>query len=103
VSEFAALAYCAAVGFVAAAVIASLYQWITAERADFLVGRVSVLGIIVSVLVTMFAGPFIVARKILLGLRSKELGVLPAAIAAILAGMWSVCAGIFYVSLLISA
>ena len=102
-SELAALAYCAAVGFVAAAVIASLYQWITAERADFLVARVSVPGIIFSVLITMFAGPFIVARKILVGLRSKELSVLPAAIGAILAGMWSVCAGIFYVSLFVSA
>ena len=102
-SELAVLAYCAAVGFVAAAVIASLYQWITAERADFLVGRASVPGILVSVLITMFAGPFIVARKILLGLRSKELSALPAVIGAILTGMWSACAGIFYVSLFISA
>jgi hypothetical protein len=44
-----------------------------------------------------------VARKIVVGLRSKELSVLPAAIGAILTGMWSVCAGIFYVSLFVSA
>jgi hypothetical protein len=103
VSELGILAYCAAVGFAAAAVIASLYQWITAERADFLVARTSLLGMVVSVLITMFAGPFIVARKILVGLRSKELSALPALIGAILTGMWSVCAGIFYVSLLVSA
>jgi hypothetical protein len=103
VVELGVLAYCAAVGFVAAAVIASFYQWVTAERAEFLVFRASMADIVVSVLITMFAGPFIVARKILLGLRSKELTALPAAIGAILAGMWSVCAGVFYVSLFIHA
>jgi len=37
------------------------------------------------------------------GLKSKELRVLPAVVGAAIAGVWSVCAGIFYVSLLIAA
>jgi hypothetical protein len=37
------------------------------------------------------------------GLRSRELQALPALVGVVIAGMWSVCAGIFYVSLLVSA
>ena len=51
----------------------------------------------------MFCGPFIVVRKVVAGLRARELKVLPAVIGVVIAGMWSVCAGIFYVSLLIAA
>jgi hypothetical protein len=36
-------------------------------------------------------------------LKSKELKVLPALVGTVIAGMWSVCAGIFYVSLMIAA
>ena len=42
-------------------------------------------------------------RRVLEGLKSRELKVLPALAGTVLAGMWSVCAGIFYVSLLIAA
>ena len=51
----------------------------------------------------MFCGPFIVVQQVLDGLQFAELKVLPALLGAIIAGMWSVCAGIFYVSLLIGA
>jgi hypothetical protein len=51
----------------------------------------------------MFGGPFIVVQKVLAGLRSRELRALPAFLGVLVAGMWSVCAGIFYISLLISA
>ena len=51
----------------------------------------------------MFCGPFIVVRKVVAGLRARELTVLPALVGVVIAGMWSVCAGIFYVSLLIAA
>lgn len=90
-------------GFAAAAVISTFYQWVTSERADFLIAQKSLPGVFVSVLITMFGGPFIVARKIVTGVRSNQLRALPALIGAILAGMWSVCAGVFYVSLLVSS
>ncbi len=90
-------------GFAAAAVISTLYQWITSERADFLITRTSAPGLVVAVLITMFGGPFIIARKVFAGVRAREIHALPAVIGAILAGMWSICAGVFYVSLLVSA
>jgi hypothetical protein len=37
------------------------------------------------------------------GLKANELKPLPAMVGVAIAGMWSVCAGIFYVSLLIAA
>jgi hypothetical protein len=103
VTELGVFAYCAAMGFVSAATISSFYQWITSERADFSIARSSFAGMIVAVLISMFAGPFIVAQKVVAGLRSRELRIVPALLGVLVAGMWSVCAGVFYVSLLISA
>jgi hypothetical protein len=90
-------------GFAVAAVISTFYQWVTSERADFSIARTSVAGIAVSVLLTMFGGPFIVARKVVAGVRAREIGAPATLIAVVIIGMWSVCAGVFYVSLLISA
>ena len=102
-SELGVFAFCAAMGFVSAATISSFYQWVTSEPADFSVERRSLAGVVVAVLVSMFAGPFIVVRKVIAGLRSQELRALPAVVAVVVAGVWSVCAGIFYLSLLVSA
>ena len=94
---------CAAIGFASAGTIASFYQWITSERADFTIGRPSPAGLAVLVVLSMFGGPFIVAQKIVAGLRTHELRALPAAVGVVVAGMWSVCAGIFYLSLWVGA
>jgi hypothetical protein len=102
VSELGIFAYCAAMGFVAAATIASFYQWVTSQRADFVIARQSPAAMALAVLISMFGGPFIVVQKVWAGLRSHELRVVPALLGVLVAGMWSVCAGIFYVSLLIS-
>ena len=103
VSQLAIFAYCAAMGFVAAATIATFYQWVTSEKAELFSARASVPGVVLVVLVSMFAGPFIVASKVLAGIRAGEIRVIPAIVGAAVAGMWSVCAGIFYVSLLVTA
>jgi hypothetical protein len=103
VSDLGVFAYCAAVGFAAAATLATFYQWVTSERAELFAMRPNVSGLIFAVLLSMFCGPFIVVRRVVDGLRSKELKVLPALVGAVIAGMWSVCAGIFYVSLLVAA
>jgi hypothetical protein len=52
---------------------------------------------------SMFGGPFIVTQKVFAGLRSRELKAVPAVLGMIVVGMWSVCAGIFYLSLWLGA
>ncbi len=101
-SNLGIFAYCAAMGFAAAATIATFYQWVTSERPELFAMRPNVLGLIFAVVLSMFCGPFIVVRRVVDGLKSRELKVLPAVAFTALAGMWSVCAGIFYVSLLIA-
>jgi hypothetical protein len=90
-------------GFVTAATIATFYQWVTSEAAELFAVKASPAGIAFTVLLSMFAGPFIVVRKVVAGLRARELKALPAVVGVVIAGMWSVCAGIFYVSLLVGA
>ena len=102
-SEIGVFAYCAAMGFAAAATIASFYQWVTSERADFVITRQTGVGMAIAVLISMFGGPFIVVQKVWAGLRSRELRAVPALVGVAVAMMWSVCAGVFYLSLLISA
>jgi hypothetical protein len=103
VSELGVFAYCAAIGFVAAATIATFYQWVTSERAELFAVKPTVPGVVFAVLLSMFCGPFIVVRRVVSSLRAREIRFLPAVVGVLIAGMWSVCAGIFYVSLMISA
>ena len=102
-SELAVFAYCAAIGFVAAATIANFYQWVTAQRAELFAVKPTVSGVAFAVVLGMFCGPFLVVQRIVLALRTREIAMLPAAVGVLIAGMWSVCAGLFYVSLMMSA
>ncbi len=102
-TELGVFAYCAAIGFVAAAVITTFYQWVTSEKAELFALKPTVPGMVLAVLLGMFCGPFIVVRRVVSGLRAREIKALPALVGVVIAGMWSVCAGIFYVSLMISA
>jgi hypothetical protein len=101
VSDLGVFAFCAAMGFVAAATIASFYQLVTSEAAELFNARATLAGLAFTVVLSMFCGPFIVTRKVVAGLRSRELRLLPAIVGVLIAGMWSVCAGVFYVSLLV--
>lgn len=101
-SSIGVFAYCAAMGFVVAATLSSFYQWITSERAELFAIRPNPMSLAFAVLLSMFCGPFLVVRRVVEGLRAQELKVLPALVGAVIAGMWSVCAGIFYVSLLVA-
>lgn len=100
--DLAIFLYCAAMGFVIAGTVATFYQWVTSERAQFLSGRKTVTGFVGSLVVTMFGGPFIIARFIVNGLRSRELKPVMALAAAAIGAMWSVFAGIFFVGLLVA-
>ncbi len=102
-SNLAIFAWCAAIGFAVAATLACFYQWVTSERAELFAVRPNPWSLFAAVLLSMFCGPFLVVRKVVEGLRARELKVLPALIGTVIAGMWSVCAGIFYVSLMVAA
>ena len=102
-STLGVFAYCAAMGFVAAATISTFYQWVTSERAELFAMRQGFFGLGLAVVISMFGGPFIVVQKVVTGLRAHEISAVPAALGIIVAGMWSVCVGIFYVHLLVSA
>jgi hypothetical protein len=101
--ELLAFLFCAAIGFAMAGTVTSFYQLITAEPADFLTARPGIVGNVAAVLLTMFGGPLIVSRKIVAGLREGRLTLLPAAFGVAVVGMWSVCAGLVFLSLLIAA
>lgn len=101
-SEFLTFLYCAATGFVVAGVIASFYQLVTLQAADFLVTQKSVAGHLIAVLLSMFAGPVILAGKVVTGLQSRTIAVLPAFVGFMVVGMWSVLAGLFYLSVVLS-
>ena len=90
-------------GFVSAATISHFYQWVTSKHFDFSLERPSALGLATAVLVSMLAGPYVVVQKVFTGLRSQEMRALTAIAAVAVATMWSVCAGIFYLSLLVGA
>jgi hypothetical protein len=88
-------------GFVAAGTVASLYQLVTSEPADFFATRPSLGAWAVAVMLIMFGGPAIIARRIWTGLQSHELSIPAAAVGVVFTWMWSVFAGLFLVSLLL--
>ena len=102
-SELGVFAFCAATGFVSAATISSFYHWVTSQPADFSIERKSMLGIVTAILLSMFAGPYIVIQRVYAGVRAHEMRAFTVVAAVLVATIWSVCAGIFYLSLLVSA
>ena len=99
--QFQAFSFCLVIGFVAAGTIASFYQLVTSERADFFASRETRIGWVIAVVLIMFGGPAIVARRIWQGIASRQMSPSVAAAGTVFAGMWSVVAGIFFVSLMI--
>ena len=89
--------FCAAVGFAAAGAITFFYQLVTSKTADFATEWQGWSAALIAVLLSMFGGPFILARKVYVGIRLGEMGALPAITFVVLCLMWSVCAGIVYI------
>lgn len=102
-SEIQVFAFCAAFGFASAGTISSLYQLLTSRRVDFSFPGTSLSATALTIFINMFAGPFILARTVLAGLRSNEIRALPALLGAVISGMWSSLAGVFYLSLLLNS
>jgi hypothetical protein len=94
------LGYAGSVGFVASGIVASFYQWVTSERARFML-----LGQGMTALVTSFAfcamtGPMIVLDHAV-RLRQSEKGPISWLLAGLLVtALWSCCSGIVLLSLI---
>ena len=89
--------FCAAFGFAAAGAITCFYQLVTSKTAEFATEWHGWSAALVAVLLSMFGGPFILARKVYTGIRLGEMGAMPALMFVGLCFMWSVCAGVLYI------
>ncbi|MDH3195311.1 MAG: hypothetical protein OEL78_03245 [Hyphomicrobiales bacterium] len=89
--------FCAAVGFAAAGAITCFYQLVTDQTAEFATEWRGWPAAFVAVLLSMFGGPFILARKVYVGIRLGEMGAMPAIMFVGLCFMWSTCAGVIYI------
>lgn len=92
--EIAIAGYIIAAGFVAAGVIASFYQLVTAQPARFDFSGGGVASGLATIVICMFAGPVILMRNALRGRRieRRPLGWLLATLA--IASGWSLCSGV---------
>lgn len=108
-SEFAIMLFCAAVGFAVSGAVSSLYQLVTAKKAELLnpPKSGSAAAMVGAALVSLLGGPFIMARMMAVDLRSRKLSAVPALAGLIAVFMWSTLAGLFsvwfYVSLTLAS
>jgi len=89
--------YIACAGFIAAGVLGSFYQLLTNNPPRFTFPVESMAGAVFSVMVCVFAGPFIIMRNAIRGRRieNRPIGWLVAS--STIAGMWSLCSGVIVV------
>ncbi len=97
------LLYSAATGFVVAGIVASFYQWITAEPPRFAPLGPSAAALMITFLFCAIAGPFIIMRNAI-----ERRGKLRTAIgwvagSLVIAGMWSVCSGLLVLDFALAA
>ena len=94
-SELLVALYIGCAGFVAAGVIGSFYQLVTDQPLRFNFSVDSLFSAIISVGLCLLAGPFIIMRNAIRGRRieGRPIGWLVAS--STIAGMWSICSGIF--------
>lgn len=86
--------YAAAIGFVAAGLLGSFYQLVTTEPARFRIDAEGMVRGTLSVVLCMFAGPFILMRNALCGRRIEDRPLAWLVVTALVAGAWSLCSGI---------
>lgn len=82
------------IGFAVAGLLASGYQLLTARPASFnIFGDGTRPAAVAQVPFLVFAAPFIIMRNTILGCRYERGNFVPAMIATILAGFWSLMSG----------
>jgi len=94
VSQFGFYLNILAVGFAVSGVVSSFYQLVTSERADFLPFSKSPSAVLLAILLSMFAGPFIIANKVWTGLVSREARAPLIAVLVLICGLWSFYSGV---------
>ena len=82
------------VGFAMSGVTASFYRLVTSENAEFLPFSSSFFGSLAAIALSMFAGPFIIARKIRNGLKEKEMAGPLVALLLLICTVWSFYSGV---------
>ena len=89
--------YLCVAGFVAAGLLASLHQFITARPPQFVMPAGSLVAGLGGAIVCVFGGPFIIMRNAIRGrlIERRPLGWLAAS--AVIALVWSLCSGIVLV------
>ncbi|MBZ8134632.1 hypothetical protein CLD20_15245 [Afifella sp. IM 167] len=95
------LAFCAVTGFAAAGAVASFYQWVTSEPADFRISDFTWRALSVSVLLCVAAGPFIVARRVREAFAARNAQLVPVIFGVTVCGLWSACAGTLFLSVIL--
>jgi hypothetical protein len=89
------LGYAAMVGFVAAGIIASFYQWVTSEPANFALLGTGMFAMMVTFAFCAFTGPIIMLDKAVCFRRSAQGPVGWIFAGLFFALLWSLCSGIF--------
>ena len=74
-------------------VVASLYRLVTSQNPEFLPPTKSVPAVLVTVLLSMFTGPFIIALKIWNGMAKREMQVPLVALLLAICSVWSFYSG----------
>lgn len=99
--ELLVLAYCAAVGFVAAGIVSSFRQMINAEPPQFKMAGERWTILLASLAYFAFTGPVLVSRAIVSG-RPGEPRSLGWALAGItVVGLWSCCLGLIVLQVIL--
>ena len=83
-----------AVGFAVSGVASSFYQLVTSERADFAPTSDTIGALFVSLIMCMFTGPFIIARKVWARVVNQERHIPLIAFLLALCGLWSFYSGV---------
>lgn len=98
-----ALTYACCIGFVLAGTLASFYQFIANRPVRFMVSVESWLMALASILLCIFAGPFIIMRNALRGRRIEHRPIGWLFGSSAIAGVWSLCSGIVVLNLILAA
>ncbi|SNZ08490.1 DUF6949 family protein [Cohaesibacter gelatinilyticus] len=101
--EMFALVYASCIGFVCAGILGSLYQLISARPVRFVVSVESWFSAFASILLCVFAGPFIIMRNALRGRRIEHRPIGWLFGSSAIAGVWSACSGILVLNMILAA
>ena len=101
--EMFAFVYVTCVGFVCAGILASLYQMVSHRPAGFRVVMHTFPGVLITLILCTFAGPFIIMRNALRGWRIENRHIAWLFGSSAIASIWSACSGVFLLNMFMSA